>query len=956
MRDESDKHIKLKGAYLNVPVSKELNKSNEAQQFYKIGLKPADVAILHPSFLCPALKKKGEALHFIILVDKTFHNTFEKSEGKSDKKAGPVLGAIVNRYLKMVAWSEVDKAKPASEPLFDSNDKAKENIEVHYLWKLSELDDNILLNKDEKPFAQIHPEVLKLYQDKKLAYGFEIIINNLAEDTPGLYDLSWMAYVKKDETEEKKVGYFCEWQDKIIGDYNTVYRQGFHPLKCDVSANDEPCFEETETEIQSYHPVYISDKASLDIGHLSDVHISSRQQVFAKSHARLIDIVEGGDESQASEKIGQLVNVSFAVLKDLMNQMGRETDLLVFTGDLIDYNRNYNPHNSRKPLDQLKKSADIWQALDLKNLKDKQQYTLGIDNLTLYALFKWYYKTYKKPIMLISGNHEAYTVPYGISPRIKLKRSMNSTYNPLGKMTVDDVIEKSIKQAEADQKEKEEKGPDIYDSRANEGIPADHNLTIPEAILMYGPDYAKVVMGASYDYGNERNFRPENLAWFYHIFTPLSSYVLTYGEQCFMGLGWGNDEAFVAKAVVLEQGSWTKGGGFLPRSTQGVSDSQLKLVEAGLKEGKPNNLLCSHFTYVNYNTKETISKEGEVNYNDTTGILGKYDYGTFEENRKTIYKKLAVDDKRKNKKDSDDNKIQYTLSGHSHRSGLYHITNGDNSFIRSNMDVQGQASRNFKFSPRQGCRILVAACGGPIAVQNHNHELFNWGMDYPSGNVIKADGSISIKVSKVKQAQPRLAVALDYADIFLREEGKGKNKAGLLKTFISIRDDGPFTLDINPDAKLPVADLFSAMELCIYTDEKLLSIKGSATINPQGKGEFMPAGMFDTVLKKATERSRMGFIKLTLKPSSHEHLRHYNTGSEWIYPIQLYSRKKLAEQELEKLVKQVKAKGRKLPVGYAERRRKQIKKIEGYVTDRHAKFGEVPDLDWYKKKFAHEYT
>ena len=43
MRDESDKHIKLKGAYLNVPVSKELNKSNEAQQFYKIGLKPADV-------------------------------------------------------------------------------------------------------------------------------------------------------------------------------------------------------------------------------------------------------------------------------------------------------------------------------------------------------------------------------------------------------------------------------------------------------------------------------------------------------------------------------------------------------------------------------------------------------------------------------------------------------------------------------------------------------------------------------------------------------------------------------------------------------------------------------------------------------------------------------------------------------------------------------------------------
>jgi hypothetical protein len=68
---------------------------------------------------------------------------------------------------------------------------------------------------------------------------------------------------------------------------------------------------------------------------------------------------------------------------------------------------------------------------------------------------------WRKPIFLIAGNHENYADIYAISPRTK--------------GTLSD-------------KAKEEPGSGWR--RANEGVPADHNLSIYEACLMYGPDYS----------------------------------------------------------------------------------------------------------------------------------------------------------------------------------------------------------------------------------------------------------------------------------------------------------------------------------------------------------------------------------------------------------------------------------------------------------------------------------
>ena len=74
---------------------------------------------------------------------------------------------------------------------------------------------------------------------------------------------------------------------------------------------------------------------------------------------------------------------------------------------------------------------------------------------------------------MLIGNHEAYDQPYGVSPRLgQFWRN-----NPEGAM------------------------------RANDGIPADHNLTTNEATLLYGPLY--------YDYRKTHNFEARHQEWFY---------------------------------------------------------------------------------------------------------------------------------------------------------------------------------------------------------------------------------------------------------------------------------------------------------------------------------------------------------------------------------------------------------------------------------------------------------
>lgn len=993
------KAINNKKNILEVSAYNEHKNSTNTDKKYNLLLKPVDASILHPSFLCPTIIKSGEKLKIILLTDDAFFNAFEKAKGKVGKKAGPSISGAINRQLKFVDWGNIDKTRLADVPIFKTTPEAIENIDVHYLWDLSDISNRVLKNKDEKIFGLIHPKVMEMYVNENLTHGFEITISN-HNKSDGLYDLSWMNYISKDNTEDG-TGCFFEKQDKIIESFNKDFRNS-NALSCTVGDN-KPTFTvpDNETDIdfqlQAFHPVYISTKDKLNIGHLTDVHVSSRQHVFTKSKARIIEPIEGSNSTVQSTKIGNMVNTSYESLKNLMEQYGddEDIDVLVFTGDLIDYNCNYNPDNGAA----FEKTGDIWQAMSFDNLNDENIYPKGIDNLTIYELFRWYYNTYNKPILLTSGNHEAYTLPYGISPRVytpiedlkntksrsskdsKHKKNLTEIIEDHGYTMPTDVREglvERITSKYADPQEAIEKSLELNENiyskilekredenykptdsnRANEGIPADHNLTIYEACLMYGKEYDRVVMGGFAVGDYNKNFNYKNLDWFYHLFTPLTDYQFSYGdEQTFIGLEWGDDEKFIdiqqgalknseSRAKLKEKGFIgydILGFGVLPQATESVNDEQKMLIEEALKNDTPQKILMSHFTYTNYSLNVALNDEGAVNINGDT--LGIFDYGTFTNNRQYVYDLIVQD------------KIQITLSGHSHRAALYQKQRIDDDWkfhvfrrINDKLIVKAIALDKGQYSNIDSDKtvMLVSACGGPIAVQNHYGELLGCGLDRPSGSYIK-NGKMGVFKATNKTAQPRFAVALDFMDIL--GPGKHENNIGVFKSFHSSKNN-PFnfiitlndtlcSIEQNSKTVLPNIEFIKNINFHGYQysrdSTKVISLPSSFKYianTHQYNLEFTTAGL--NQLKMLTRGSNKFDLYIEFefndKLTSIDGFKQYSYDSSWIIPIQLADHKK------------------RIMNG-----RMPVMKKDGYKIIRHPKHGEVPDFELREDSFGENY-
>ena len=102
MSKEKNRFVKNKDKKSQFSSNNELMGSDSKIKKYTLSFKPAKVAILNPSFLCPALQSPKDDLHLIILSDESFFNTYENAEGKEDNKVGPSLSGAVNRFIKQM--------------------------------------------------------------------------------------------------------------------------------------------------------------------------------------------------------------------------------------------------------------------------------------------------------------------------------------------------------------------------------------------------------------------------------------------------------------------------------------------------------------------------------------------------------------------------------------------------------------------------------------------------------------------------------------------------------------------------------------------------------------------------------------------------------------------------------------------------------------------------------------
>ena len=840
--------------------------------------------ILYPSLMTPAVVSGSDYIYLMLL----------------EQKKKPLTVHDINWQLKIMPG--LDPAKNyLEEPLFKKDPEKFITILGRY-----DLKDKI--NGIKEKFAGVVDERARKVFKKA---GFDKIVNirlqNSMMKEDGVYNAFWVfsadsryqTQVLDPETEEgPKVRtlnhdamgkrYANELQDlhmqevvkEMSGD--RIRENGCYAFR--VGARDvDPAATDTLEPIQSYHPVFYYGKLDYaGIGHMGDIHLSSRQNLLAKSRARVIDYCskdEDGNlkegEMNVSPEIGSMVNICSRNLKEILDKMGddRDIQIVLISGDLIDYIRNLYMDDVEDLEEYNPTVREIWDRVKLDG-KYRKRYQKFVDSISVYSLIVNFCRNYQKPVFVVSGNHDCYREPYGIAPRIKIAGCKTNI-------------------------------------RANEGIPADHNLTIYEAILIFGDSYRKIMQDTVST--TSSLFKPAEFKYFYNVFTPFSDFAVCLPKQCVIGLGWGDEED-----VIGGIGDWAQGGwGHLPRSDLAMSDKQLKLVEKAISFGR-KPLLFSHFTFISYREEIPFShtEEGDVEF-DSGWDANRWDMGTFETNRKPMYEKHLC-------KSRD---IQCVLTGHSHRKGIYSVLRvdygGDNSVKTYATDFDKFSELRVSGKPVEPA-VIVSDSGGSVPRYNMYGEFVRWGSDNPSGSKVTfgADGSIS-DISCVRTGvKPRFVVALDYMDIFeerVIREFKSKKVEIPFEQLDDADYDFRFWWKMIPEWMQKENKVW-AKDIAIYT----FAGKNAGWVKIQlgydrGTNRWKIISRLDRYyFRKVTSRRQEGnFLAVKFEKAPGTVLEQYDFSSYWTFPVR---------------IRQKKSGGEKV-----------------YTLKRSGKNAEIPNLGWRKK-------
>lgn len=422
--------------------------------------------------------------------------------------------------------------------------------------------------------------------------------------------------------------------------------------------------------LQAWHPVIRASTPTLRIAHLSDVHVNLRQQALARSRAILLEGAEGAGPLAEPFAARTLCN-AFLHLRGLFEAVApsREPDsALLLTGDLIDFNRNIDPARAGATL------GEQWRAFNiLGNAHDADLYARWQDDMQVYSLVRHAYARLRLPVFMTTGNHEAYEMPYGISPRVGGWGMALGAMENAGRHAGPSVVERTDP-ALARHRGRLEEASRFSPTRANEGIAADHNLTIYEAALAYGPTYGQTYTSLNYD--------AANFDLFGALFNPLGDFVVGLGGpqgartagQLLVGLAWGEHENFQNLAGGTGSvGVDRQGAMILPRAASSFSPGQQALLRHAqqLKAASGASLLvASHFTIFSYDQGVPFSAadagftpadtpDGQLH---SPGGLTAFNMGTCERRLRWYFDHLVL---------GDGPRVDWHFSGHSHRAGVY---------------------------------------------------------------------------------------------------------------------------------------------------------------------------------------------------------------------------------------------------------------------------------------------
>ncbi|CDG84353.1 metallophosphoesterase [Janthinobacterium agaricidamnosum] len=908
--------------------------------------------ILYPNLGTPLIVPPGEKkLNIFIAAEAKSKELFlVRKTTPNDFPSPAFLGYMyVDKHLRIYPISEKKPKEDTKEGRLWNDGRvcssAFEHVKVWCVGRMrggviKDIDGNIVANIRQGTLDQYngirpaHPDTKDpLSENPGLAwiYQVQIDLDNIPHK-PGPGEqatLAWMVSMPQAYKKQKALTGLSDWeyQDKLIYDFLEAQKKSpqhahFPDLyEFDLSKNAIPIKLPAQTKtishrLKAWHPISIGTRKKLSIGHLSDVHINSRHYALAKSTTQ---VIEGN-----SATLGPKLDISFAALKSLFDEMKKAgADVLFITGDLLDFNRNIDPNQVGASV------ADQWTKFNVaKNIRDASLYKRGIDDMLMFSLLRYSYKVLKMPVFVTTGNHEAYDVPYGISPRKNTKvattgvaEMMNILKGPHGDRQPDTKVELNssmwdLVKAGVGALYKNSDINSYTHGKANEGVPADHNLTVYEACLMYGPSYAQAL--------TSQNFTTANYDWFFTLFTPLADYVIDYKQQVLIGLDWGSAENYI-NLQSFTDGKDDQGIGILPRAVESISAGQKSLLESAFRiKQNPggSKLLFSHFTFINFNMGVPLRKNNKINVvKHKVAQFNDYNVGTCEKEQKWLFEKCV------------NININYHFSGHSHRSAVYKVSRKGKEEKRYIVPMRGPAAEvvsDFRsvsgFDPliepnhpdnaagiNNITRLIVSSCGGPIGVQNYDNELYAFNMQVPSGTLLNEDATPPIKVvkadvSKAAFTKPRLCVALDYLWVIWemsdQKQGEEPIQFHNPRQIQAKPPSGslPDSFAVRLGAKINALDCIAEINFWVYIDTgsigwNKISMKLDKKMPDIWAGRnYQYALIFDgngkarldEMLSKISRKDKpMMFCEVGLKAAHGVAVKHYNWEDKWIFPVSI---------------------------------------------------------------------
>lgn len=793
---------------------------------------PVRAIILYPNLGTPLIIPPGETkINFFIAAESRSKALFGAGGTQQIPAPAPLAYLYVDKHLRVYPIKE-KKAKEDTKVgrLWGDGKLCSAAFKHVQVWCIGHLSSGVLKDVKGNIVANIRPKTIEGYRNIQPAwpsekesiaqnepmewlYQIQIDLKNLPGELGSgkLVTLAWMVAVPESYKAQKELADLHDWeyQDKIIYDFlesqkkNTAKRHVPDLYEFNVSTattSKLPTIKKsTPKRLKAWHPVMIGKGESLKVGHLSDVHINCRQFALASSNASVVEGVSG--------KIGDKINNCFVSLRELFSEMKKAgADVIFITGDLLDFNRNLDPRRQANP-----DPGGQWENYNLeKNLNNGDLYPRGIDDMLVFSLLRYSYEELNLPVFLTTGNHEAYDVPYGMSPRAnpfvmtkaveqaksdqgsvipaRLRASIRAAsatsqhvsnvsdrikaipfVGPQWNVATDGLEKWAKKATDKLRIDFDPNNFELFDRKMNEGIPADHNLTIYEACLIYGPSFPQVV--------RPFNFMPENFDWFFTLFTPLANYCIEYKNQVLVGLDWGESEIMVNLDMSASEFTKTplNAAGIagalsgLPRADKSLDENQKAIIEQA-RCSRKKFLMFSHFTLINYDLPFPLSYESKP-FAASDAVFNDVTKGTFSRGRDWLYPRL-------------NNGIHFSLSGHSHRSGIYRVTQSASGALSTvgyqpaehrEADEHSTRMHAKLFGNQSASRVVVSSCGGPIGVQNFKGELYGWNLMPPSGTLINisAEGPsevVRVVASKYRPAKPRFSVALDYVQTHSKKQ------------------------------------------------------------------------------------------------------------------------------------------------------------------------------------------